>query len=24
LIRPYKRCGWPLQVSKGNRLIKPA
>ena len=24
LIRPYKRCEWPLQVSKGNRLIKPA
>lgn len=22
LIRPYKRCGWPLQVVKGNRFIK--
>lgn len=22
LIRPYKKCGWPLQVTKGNRLLK--
>jgi Holliday junction resolvase RusA-like endonuclease len=22
LVRPYKRCGWPLQVTKANRLVK--
>ena len=22
LIRPYRRCGWPLQVTKGNTLLK--
>ncbi|MGH9873034.1 MAG: hypothetical protein ACRD9S_11290 [Pyrinomonadaceae bacterium] len=22
LIRPYKKCGWPLHVTKGNRLLE--
>lgn len=23
LIRPYKRHGWPLQTTKGNKFVKP-